>query len=123
MERYTSTVNTGAKSGCTRLASLSRPPALATATTPAMGRPMALTESPAKASHRFAPACAPRCGGKIRLPAPKNMENNVNPTNNRFLPESFCCMCTPRFCSAARGTAVDTFQCIVLRLSCQGKKT
>ena len=49
MERYTRMVNTMANTGCTRPASLSRPPARATATTPAMGRPTALTARPAKA--------------------------------------------------------------------------
>ena len=97
MERYTRMVNTMANTGCTRLASLSRPPACATATTPAMGRPTALTARPAKAGQRFTPACAPRCGGKIRFPAPKNMENSVKLTKSRLLPESFCIGQTPHF--------------------------
>ena len=60
MERYTRMEKTCANRGCTRSASWGSPPARATATTPAMGRPMALTANPAKASQRRVPACAPR---------------------------------------------------------------
>ena len=34
------------------------------------------------------PAWAAMPGGKIRLPAPKNMENSVRPTKSRFFPLS-----------------------------------
>jgi hypothetical protein len=47
---------------------------------------MALTAKPTKASQSAVPACAPRKGGKMRLPAPKNIENRVNPTRRSFLP-------------------------------------
>ena len=123
MERYTRMVNTVANTGCTRPASLSRPPARATAVTPAMGRPTALTARPAKAGQRLVPACAPRCGGKIRFPAPKNMENSVKLTKSRLLPESFCIGQTPRFFPASRMTGIDTIQFIVLYISCQELKT
>ena len=39
------------------------------------------------------PAWAAMPGGKIRLPAPKNMEKRVSPTRSRSLPRSF--MVTP----------------------------
>ena len=83
-------VNTRENFGWTRLASWSNPPALATATTPAMGRPMALTANPVKAGQKLEPACAPRWGGKIRFPAPKNIENSVKPRSRRCLTGSFC---------------------------------
>ena len=106
-----------------RYRKLSRPPARATAVTPAMGRPTALTARPAKAGQRLVPACAPRCGGKIRFPAPKNMENSVKLTKSRLLPESFCIGQTPRFFPASRMTGIDTIQFIVLYISCQELKT
>ena len=34
------------------------------------------------------PACKPSSGGRIRLPAPKNIENNVRPTTRACLFES-----------------------------------
>ena len=90
IDRYTSSVNTAAKTGCTRPAKRRRPSAFATAITPSTGKPIALRIKPAMAGQVFVPACAPRKGGKIRLPAPKNMENNVNPTSSRFFPRSRC---------------------------------
>ena len=81
--------------GLDRLASRSNPSALATAATPMMGRPMALTANPAKAGQRFAPACAPRWGGKIRFPAPKNMEKSVKPRSTSFLPRRSCIKMPP----------------------------
>lgn len=63
---------------------LLRPPDLATATTPRTGNPMAVTAKPAMAIQIFVPADAPKKGGKIRFPAPKNMEKSVRPTKTSF---------------------------------------
>ena len=81
-------VNTRAKAGCTRLPRASSPPERATATTPSTGSPTALRASPSMAGQVWVPAWAAILGGKIRLPAPKNMENRVKPTRSRSLPSS-----------------------------------
>ena len=49
---------------------------------------MAVMENPSMARGVLVPAMAPREGGKIRLPAPKNMENRVRPTSIRFRMDS-----------------------------------
>ena len=45
---------------------------------------MAVTAKPTMAVQVFVPAIAPKKGGKIRFPAPKNMENNVSPTRHKL---------------------------------------
>ena len=70
--------------GETRLASLSKPPAKVTASTPRIGRPTAETMKPMAAGMVAEPACAPTNGGKIRLPAPKNIEKKVKVITNRW---------------------------------------
>ena len=70
--------------GETRPASLSKPPAKVTASTPRIGRPTAETMKPMAAGMVAEPACAPTNGGKIRLPAPKNIEKNVKVMTNRW---------------------------------------
>jgi len=37
------------------------------------------------AGRKFSPDCAPRVGGKIKLPAPKNIPNRSNPVKAPFL--------------------------------------
>ena len=54
-----------------------------------MGKPMALSENPTMAIQVEWPACAPKNGGKIKFPAPKNMENSVKPTSNMSLRFNF----------------------------------
>ena len=67
----------------TRELSAPKPPALATTMTPRIGRPTADTTKPTIAAAVRPPASAPRYGGKMRLPAPKNIEKNVMPTTMR----------------------------------------
>ena len=50
------------------------------AATPKMGMPTAVTIKPMMAGMTFRPASWPRWTGKIRLPAPKNIPNNVPAT-------------------------------------------
>ena len=50
------------------------------AATPKMGIPTAVTMKPMIAGMTLLPAIWPRCTGKMRLPAPKNMPNNVPAT-------------------------------------------
>ena len=83
-----STANPVANRGPTRPARMGRLPARATAMTPSTGKPMAEMRNPAMALQVFPPAWAPKKGGKIRFPAPKNMEKRVSPTNKRSLPRS-----------------------------------
>ena len=79
----------------TRLARLSRPPDFATAATPRIGRHTALKINPAMAIQTEVPALKPRNGGKIRFPAPKNIENKVMPTNKQSRLESLFKKITP----------------------------
>lgn len=60
-------------------------PASPTATMPSTGRPMPVTRKPTMAGTTASPACRPSNGGMIRLPAPKNIENSVMPTNRDCL--------------------------------------
>ena len=85
MDRYTRMMNTAANFFPTRPASCSKPPALATATTPSTGNPMAVMANPTMAIQVSVPACAPINGGKIRFPAPKNRQNKVSPRKKIFL--------------------------------------
>ena len=64
-----------------------------------MGSPTALMARPRKAGQKWMPALAPRSGGKIRLPAPKNMENSVKPMSSSFRPDSFCIKSSPLLCA------------------------
>ena len=50
------------------------------AATPKMGMPTAVMMKPMIAGMTLLPAIWPRCTGKMRLPAPKNMPNNVPAT-------------------------------------------
>ena len=77
------TPSSEANAGDTRRASSSKPPANVTASTPRIGRPTAETMNPMMAGTVAAPACAPTNGGKMRLPAPKNIEKNVNAMTRR----------------------------------------
>lgn len=80
MVRYMSPMNTEANSGLTRPASSRTPPHTATATMPSTGSPMPAARKPAIAGIAASPACRPSSGGRMRLPAPKNIENSMPPT-------------------------------------------
>ena len=58
---------------------------------------LCMSVNPGFGGQKFIPAFAPRSGGKIRLPAPKNMENNVKPTSNSLRPLSACVNAVPSF--------------------------
>ena len=60
-----------------------RPPDLATAITPNTGKPTAVIRKAPKAIQTLSPADWPKKGGKIKLPAPKNNEKSISPTNNK----------------------------------------
>ena len=81
-------VKTAANRFPTRPARTGSPPDRATAMTPRMGSPTALTARPVKAQDTAVPAESPRTGGKMRFPAPKNMENRVMPTKSWSLRDS-----------------------------------
>lgn len=50
--------------------------------TPISGKVTAVSRNPIPAHQILFPALKPSVGGKIKFPAPKNMENIVNPTAN-----------------------------------------
>ena len=56
---------------------------------PRSGRPTPVVRKPSIASGVLVPAACPRAGGKIRLPAPKKMENIMKPmvSSSLFLNE------------------------------------
>ena len=56
---------------------------------PSTGKPTAVIKKPISAGRLCVPAFCPRKGGKIRLPAPKNIENNVRLSRIRFFLEHF----------------------------------
>ena len=87
-------MNTEANSGCTRLASRRISPTRATAMMPSTGSPMPAIRKPAVAGTASAPACRPSSGGRIRLPAPKNIENSMPPST------SSCMRPMPAFCTS-----------------------
>ena len=62
----------------------------ATAITPKIGKPTAVMRKPMKAESDSVPACTPSQGGKIRLPAPKNIAKSVRPTKLRCLSVNAC---------------------------------
>lgn len=47
---------------------------------PSTGNPTPAKKNPAIAGMADVPACTPRSGGKMRFPAPKNIEKSVAPT-------------------------------------------
>ena len=61
------------------------PSCFATDITARTGNTTAVSNIPTIAGIVLLPASAPRSGGNIRLPAPKNMENSVNPITHLFL--------------------------------------
>ena len=73
----------------TRAERCANPPARATTITPRIGRPTAEMVKPTSAGTAAWPLNAPTSGGKMRLPAPKNIEKNVTATTNRCLPVSW----------------------------------
>ena len=79
-----------AKTGCTRAPRFFKPPDSATAITPKIGKPTAVMRKPMKAESDSVPACTPSQGGKIRLPAPKNIAKSVRPTKLRCLSVNAC---------------------------------
>ena len=70
-----------AKAGLVTLAinSIYLPPCSAMAVMPSSGRPTPVVTKPAMATSTWSPAACPSAGGKIRLPAPKKMENIMSP--------------------------------------------
>ena len=66
-------------------AKLFNPLVFETTTTPKIGKTIAVKLKPTIAITVLLPACCPRKGGNIKLPAPKNNENNIIPTNNTSL--------------------------------------
>ena len=95
MERYTISVKIKENLSPALCESVLMPPERATAATPKTGKPIALTAKPIKASTVLVPACAPKRGGNIRFPAPKNIENKVMPTNKQSRLESLFKKITP----------------------------
>ena len=76
-------LSTLAKRGPTRPARCSTlPPARADATMPSSGMPMPVMRKPSRAQVHAVPAAMPMNGGKIRLPAPKNIANSATPTTS-----------------------------------------
>lgn len=72
--------------GLTLLHNLSiLPPALDTAIIPKSGIPIPVKKNPTVDNIHFEPDCIPNSGGNIKLPAPKNIANNANPTTNASL--------------------------------------
>ena len=55
-----------------------------TANSPKTGKPIAVIKNPISAERKFPPLSRARNGGKIRLPAPKNMLNIVKAINSFF---------------------------------------
>ena len=49
----------------------------AIAITPVKGKPTPLMQKPKIAISILSPACCPKMGGKIKLPAPKKKENSI----------------------------------------------
>ena len=87
--RYRIIIYTKENPGCTLDARCSSPPDFVTAITPRIGSPTALTANPRNALQVCVPAWAPRKGGNIRFPAPKNMENRVTPISTLFFKLNF----------------------------------
>ena len=88
--RQMRTVNTDANTGWIIEPSFTRLSCFATAATARIGKQTAVMVSPTIARTVLLPACAPRSGGKIRLPAPKNMENSMKPIVIVCRNPSFC---------------------------------
>ncbi len=57
----------------------------ACATMPKIGMTTAVITKPRVTKNQSDPALNPKNGGKIKLPAPKNIENKAKPVINRFL--------------------------------------
>ena len=55
------------------------PSAFATAMIPISGRPTPVSRKPSDDQPNLSPKSLPSVGGKIRLPAPKNMAKRANP--------------------------------------------
>lgn len=60
------------------------PPTKATAIIPSIGRPIHVVKNPSPVMAHLSPEIKPSVGGKIKLPAPKNVENKANPVINIF---------------------------------------
>ena len=67
------------------MANIFTPPYGATVFTPIMGKQTAVMAKPTIAQGISTPAKEPKYGGKIRFPAPKNIEKSVNPNKSRCL--------------------------------------
>ena len=87
--KYKSSMYTLENRGCTLEARASNPSDFVTAITPNTGRHTALKAKPKNAGTMLLPAILPRNGGKIKFPAPKNIENNVIPISILFFKCSF----------------------------------
>ena len=89
MDKQTSTVKTRPNNGETRCPISSNPLfEIETDKTAKNGMKTAVKMKPIMAGMKKSPASIPRNGGKIKLPAPKNKENNINPKMNIFLADN-----------------------------------
>ena len=79
-----------AKIGDKRFPSVFKLPIFATAMTPRIGNPTADIINPAIEIHVSVPEARPKKAGKIRFPAPKNIENSIKLMNTSCFLESFC---------------------------------
>lgn len=58
---------------------------------------MPVAKKPAMAMGKLVPAFCAKKGGKIRLPAPKNMENTIKPTDKSSIFDKLCIKSTSIF--------------------------
>ena len=96
MDRYASTGKTTPKMEPARCARSRRfEPDSAMAITASTGKSDAVVRKPNSAGQKLSPASTASMGGKMRLPAPKNIENSASPVTTialveRFEPPSGC---------------------------------
>lgn len=82
-------------------------PTFVNAKTPSNGSPTPVNKKPIPAKNQSFPVAIPKEGGKIRLPAPKNMANKANPKitasfflfikKNPLSPDLYFCLTTDGF--------------------------
>ena len=85
MARYIAIVNALPNAGWILEERFSSPSVLSTAISPMTGSPIAVIANPMKAGTKCSPASMARNGGKMRFPAPKNIENMVSGIRMRLL--------------------------------------
>ena len=86
-----------ANKGLTLLAKVCNPPDFATAITPKIGNPTAVTKNPNIEIQVTFPADCPKNGGNIKFPAPKNNEKSIKLINTKSFFDKLFTLVSPLF--------------------------